>query len=811
MDHTRITELNNAIVENPRQVEPRLELAQFYLDRCCYREALEQLEQAFALIPNHPDLATNIAAIAVNLDDREKAGKYFELAAELAPNSIDCQHNLGLYYASAGELPKARMCFEKIIFLSKDDAQAHSDLAVILADLGESENARRHFLIALELNPFYEKGLSNFLEFCLKQKDFGAALEAIEKYLRLVPQNAEFIRWQQALRQIAEDKDKYVDQDELLRPLRGRNVDRAGLKLVFFEGDYLGNAELLKHLSRRHTVRIFRGNTLEELRASLNWADLAWFEGCGGLLAEAASLPKYCAIVCRISNADVSSDWPARINWAKIDRIVTTTEYVDTCFRKKYPRVRVLRQIIPEGVDTQRFRPAENKAYGRNFCAIGKFSEAGQVGLMLQCFHAIQSTMPDCKFFLTGDFADLQTLDYIQQMAARLNLPVKFDPASGKLSDYLLDKDFIVSAEISDRDDKTLAQAMACGVVPLIHSRPGAEFIYPEQYLYDSPQECARRAQILLDAGIEKAGGECRAHIIHNLSIYRYFYHNEAVIQGLNLVPKAESPMASSHPLLPAKVEKTALNFGKASILVLVDEGRYLADCLASIKSQSYEDYEIVLLCTQAEQIEKIKANYPNLQAIVAAANQTPFEILVRAMRSCSGNIIAWLKDTDLWLPERLENGMQMLCENPEAALQFADYYCIDVNSRIVGRSRMLAPTIDMLADMIWKQNFIALSTVLIRRPVLEELLSGLGKIDCHHHETAAGLLCHRLAQERKARFHTDPLAFVRMEAEQHLKQVDLEKDWNQAKSRCANEQNQGKGEAVSRCVAKPKSFRLAT
>jgi tetratricopeptide (TPR) repeat protein len=557
MDIPKIVELRQKVKESPDNPEPLLELANLYLSAKCYAEALEYLEKAFDLAPNQPNLATSIGAVAVTMGDKEKALFYFEKAVNLAPDSVACHHNLGLLCSSLEKPREAEKSFLKIIELEPNNAQAHNDLAVMFSYQGKAPEAREHYLKAIELNPFFEKGLINYLEFCLEQRDFQNGFKAAEKYLNMNPNDTQVSEWRNRFEQLVATPPEDVNIQNVIDSIRDRSKQTATLKIAFFDSQNAFGKDIMAWLGRRHEVRMFAGNTVEEIKQLLEWADLAWFEWCDQLLIEAGKLPKSCPIVCRLHSYEAFTIMPNQVDWSKVDKLILVNNSVDQILNILHPRVSSERLIIPNGVDTGRFRIPEDKKYGKNICSVGYINYKKDPLLMLQCFKAIYDRDPECRFFIAGDYQDPRYKFYFDHMIPKLGLPVQFDGWVEDIPGYFRDKDFAISTSVFESFHYSIAEGMSAGLLPLVHNWPGSENVYPEEYRFNTAEECADLVQNLLGEDRHKLVKENRLYIMKNFSLNGQLRAIDQLLDDMNIQPKDVHAPVQRNRLLPETVAKS--------------------------------------------------------------------------------------------------------------------------------------------------------------------------------------------------------------------------------------------------------------
>lgn len=100
--------------------------------------------------------------------------------------------------------------------------------------------------------------------------------------------------------------------------------------------------------------------------------------------------------------------------------------------------------------------------------------------------------------------------------------------------------------------------------------------------------------------------------------------------------------------------------------------GRFLKDALDSVLSQTYTDYEIILVDDGSEDnTAEVAGQYPQVCYIrcdhkgVAAARNT-------ALSLAKGEFITFLDADDMWVPQKLEKQMAYMAEHPDCELVYA-------------------------------------------------------------------------------------------------------------------------------------------
>jgi glycosyltransferase involved in cell wall biosynthesis len=163
----------------------------------------------------------------------------------------------------------------------------------------------------------------------------------------------------------------------------------------------------------------------------------------------------------------------------------------------------------------------------------------------------------------------------------------------------------------------------------------------------------------------------------------------------------------------------------KVSVVIPVYNGdRFVAGAIESGLAQTYRNFELVIVNDGStdESREKILPYFdlPNVRYIeqqnkgVAAARNA-------AIRNATGELIAFLDQDDLWLPDKLELQVSYLQYHPNVPLVHANVACIDDAGQEVD-FHWDTQVEGMCFRELFARNRIAVLTVLVRKDCLQEV-----------------------------------------------------------------------------------------
>ena len=95
------------------------------------------------------------------------------------------------------------------------------------------------------------------------------------------------------------------------------------------------------------------------------------------------------------------------------------------------------------------------------------------------------------KLFIAGNVVEPELEQYLRHIVKALNLQdaVVFEPFQRDVFGWLCDKHYIVSTSIIEGLPMCILEGMATGLKPVIHNYPGAEGVFPKEFLFDIAEQ----------------------------------------------------------------------------------------------------------------------------------------------------------------------------------------------------------------------------------------------------------------------------------------------------------------------------------
>lgn len=411
----------------------------------------------------------------------------------------------GLELAEAGRHKEALECIKLYLGMTPNDAQAINDAGAILHCLGRSDEAIEYFQRARALAPDSAEILWNLAEAYLAVGNAKHAAELFDDMSHkgvlsadVLNRTANVLLEQgnsaDALETLLRSLQSWPNQ-EVLKPMV-EVIHSKRPKIAFFcgiKGGVKFLTDIYNFVGERFPVKFFEGGDINQMHELMQWSDISWFEWCTNIAVEASKLPKVCRNIVRLHAFEAYEDWPGSVRWENIDDLILVgNSYVKEALLKRVPSLEARTRVvtIPNGVNLPKFKFVD-RPRGKNLACVGYLHGGKNPMFLLQCIQKLHYIDRQYRLFFAGVFQERRLEQYIRYMVRALDLSdvVFFDGWQEDVGAWLQDKHYIVSASIGESQGMGLLEGMACGLKPVIHNFPGAEQIFPSEYLFNIAEE----------------------------------------------------------------------------------------------------------------------------------------------------------------------------------------------------------------------------------------------------------------------------------------------------------------------------------
>ncbi len=424
------------------------------------------------------------------------------------------------------DIPAAQRYALEALMLQWRRAEPAVLLGEIAATSGDFEQAIHWFTVATEYQApptvmFLQGAVYSYLPDVQRAKcaaqmgDWPMAMGYLEQALTWRPGDADLVRL----------------HEEFKEHLR-REKSKPNFLLIDRLGSF--STDIAQHFANRDYTVIRQ--TACDMRWK-GWADVTWFEWCDENLIEWSRYSWDGPVICRLHSYEAFGDVPEHVNWGNVTHLIFVAEHIRDLFQQKWPQIaaQVPSSVIPNGVKLEGLT-YRDRTHGKRIGYLGYLNHKKGVDILVQAIRVL----PEFEFHIAGQFQDPHLGYYFDH--AIQDLPNVWwhgwvDPA--QKDEWLETVDYLISPSIVESFGYSIAEAMAKGIKPLIHERPGA--IWPETW------RSVNDLRNLLAGPYESAN--YRKHIEDNYSVQKQMAMTEALVNRLRLTQKYGAPIVEGQVL----------------------------------------------------------------------------------------------------------------------------------------------------------------------------------------------------------------------------------------------------------------------
>jgi len=413
--------------------------------------------------------------------------------------------------AQASRYQEALVCIQEHLCAAPDDGQALNDAGAILYCLGRADEAIDHFVKARSFQGDSAEILWNLVEAYLGAGRVDEAVRLFDDMERLDILNSDVLNRTANVLLAQDNKAGAIEMlhhsleiapdQKILEPMI--DVIRSKMqKVAFICGDngmrFIDG--ITESVKQRFQMRFFEEQAEQGLYQLMEWSDICWFEP-GPLVAAASKLPKLCKNIVRLDHYDAYKQWPRQVDWSNVDILITVGDrFVRDAIVQRFQGLESPTSIVsvPSGVNLEKFAFGHRQR-GKNIAFLANLRMDKNPAYVLQCMQKLHYIDPEYRLYFGGEFVDSALKQYLKHMVDALDLRdvIFFDGWQDDVSNWFEDKHYIVSTSIIESQSRGVLEGMACGLKPVIHNFPGADQMFPSEFLFNISEEFCE--QILSD------------------------------------------------------------------------------------------------------------------------------------------------------------------------------------------------------------------------------------------------------------------------------------------------------------------------
>ncbi|MDR2302087.1 MAG: glycosyltransferase [Deltaproteobacteria bacterium] len=416
--------------------------------------------------------------------------------------------------AQKGKLEESKEAFTEILASEPTNVRSLLGLGIVCFKLGDNDGAEAQFKKILETKNNHLEALKNLCMVYAARKDKDLALATLERLTGIRKNDPEFLAFGARIYQAFGEKQKaqesvdkaleltatnYVKQNEFNDikahinglPLPSKIKKKQNLTVCCVPGMDSFIHENAKRLALYMNVTTSVSTKAEDHIKNILNANVVWLEWGNQLtqfLLSQTNILGGKKVAVRIHSYELYDGLVEKINFDLANDIVFVSPYMRELFKQKnLPSAANSRlSVIHNGIDVNRFSFIPRDGDNHNVAFLAYVSYKKDPMVMMHAFSRLAKENPALKLHVAGMYQDPRYAIAMPHFAKKAGLDerVKFYGHINDPEEWFKDKDYILCTSLNESQGLGILEAMSRGVRPLVYSFPGAEDIYPPQYLW---------------------------------------------------------------------------------------------------------------------------------------------------------------------------------------------------------------------------------------------------------------------------------------------------------------------------------------
>lgn len=158
----------------------------------------------------------------------------------------------------------------------------------------------------------------------------------------------------------------------------------------------------------------------------------------------------------------------------------------------------------------------------------------------------------------------------------------------------------------------------------------------------------------------------------------------------------------------------------KVSVIIpTYNRGRFISHAIMSVLSQTYKDYEIIVVDDgSTDDTKKRVQKFGDQVRYIYQKNRGPSAARNTGIRRAKGKYIAFCDSDDQFLPDKLEKQMKYIRKHPECRFLYSWYYDVDPLGKVIKKKKPLVSKNQQQLQylLLNRKLVIRTSTVLVHQ-----------------------------------------------------------------------------------------------
>jgi tetratricopeptide (TPR) repeat protein len=409
----------------------------------------------------------------INKGEINKAQEQIEKISDDDPKKYNLK---GLIHFNKKELEKAKEEFEKGLKINPIDSDLLFNYGYLLKEMNQESQAWR-YLMRIHNKDWATYDLLGDIEFKNRSK-----LASLRFYLKAAQQ---------------------TDNPQMKKKfLEIKNKIKKDTKIAFLCLPGLDNflKDIAETFSLGYDVKLVVSTDGNEITQAIKWADIVWLEWANDLAVFATNKVPEIAnkkVICRLHRYEAFTQFPEKINWGNIDRLIFVANSMKLTFHKLHPNLDLQsckEEVAYNGVDLDKFKFSTHKP-GYNLAVLAHINYRKNPETWIQIIGKLKDLDNKYKLHVGGDFQDPLYKEYFEYIKKEMKMEDNFILHGwiNEVEKFLEDKNYIISTSIHESFGYNIAEAMARGIKPIIHNFDGAKTLWPKELVYNTIDEAVKK------------------------------------------------------------------------------------------------------------------------------------------------------------------------------------------------------------------------------------------------------------------------------------------------------------------------------
>jgi glycosyltransferase involved in cell wall biosynthesis len=538
---------------------------------------------------------------------------------EKIPDDDPKKYNLkGLIHFNKKELEKAKEQFEKGLTINPVDSDLLFNYGYLLKEMNQEMKSWR-YLMRIHEKDWATYDLLGDIEFKNRSK-----LASLRFYLKAA---------------------ELTDNPQMKKKfLEIRNNIKKDTKIAFLCLPGLDNflKDIVETFPLGYEVKLVVSTDVNEITQAIKWADIVWLEWANDLAVFATNKVPEIAnkkVICRLHRYEAFTQFPEKINWRNIDRLIFVANSMKLTFHQLHPNVDLQsckEEIVYNGVDLDKFKYSIHNP-GYNLAVLAHINYRKNPETWIQIIGKLKEIDNQYKLHVGGDFQDPLYKEYFDYIKKEMKMEDNFILHGwiNEVEKFLEDKNYIISTSIHEGHPYNILESMARGIKPIILNYSGSKEQWPNELIYNT-----------IDEAVEKITEEN-----YDSESYRRFIEDNYTLE--EQIHEVEEIIAYPKKDLSINYLKKNVNDLKISYVMPVYNGeKFIEKSLSSILKQKIKPYEIIIIDDASTDnsykiLSKYQKRFQNIKLFRNNKNLGEYQTTKELLRKANGDFVKVLHQDD--------------------------------------------------------------------------------------------------------------------------------------------------------------------